>query len=79
MGLLVFLGEIKNKNLVFRVMEMEFEIMEIKSVIDFRVFFIFVVRFRIDFNYRENFVVVVGFLVSIFRCFNLGLFGLDIV
>lgn len=54
LGLLVPLRETKNKNPASRVMEMEPETMETKSVIDSRVSSISAIRLRIDPNNKEN-------------------------
>ncbi|XP_047379666.1 FERM and PDZ domain-containing protein 1 isoform X2 [Sciurus carolinensis] len=54
LGLLAPLRETKNKNPASRVMEMEPETMETKSVIDSRVSSISAIRFRIDPNNKEN-------------------------
>ncbi|EHB15348.1 FERM and PDZ domain-containing protein 1 [Heterocephalus glaber] len=54
LGLLAPLRETKNKNPASRVMEMEPETMETKSVIDSRVSSISAIRLRIDPNNKEN-------------------------
>uniref|UniRef100_A0A8D2DBN7 FERM and PDZ domain containing 1 n=1 Tax=Sciurus vulgaris TaxID=55149 RepID=A0A8D2DBN7_SCIVU len=54
LGLLAPLRETKSKNPASRVMEMEPETMETKSVIDSRVSSISAIRFRIDPNNKEN-------------------------
>ncbi|XP_021582671.2 FERM and PDZ domain-containing protein 1 isoform X2 [Ictidomys tridecemlineatus] len=54
LGLLAPLRETKSKNPASRVMEMEPETMETKSVIDSRVCSISAIRFRIDPNNKEN-------------------------
>uniref|UniRef100_A0A9L0TH60 FERM and PDZ domain-containing protein 1 n=1 Tax=Equus caballus TaxID=9796 RepID=A0A9L0TH60_HORSE len=77
LGLLASLGETKNKNPASRVMEMEPETMETKSVIDSRVSSISAVRLRIDPNHRENSAAVAGSPASTPRCSNPGLSGPD--
>ncbi|XP_043343242.1 FERM and PDZ domain-containing protein 1 isoform X2 [Cervus canadensis] len=54
LGLLTPLRETKSKNPASRVMEMEPETMETKSVIDSRVSSISAIRLRIDPNHKEN-------------------------
>ncbi|ELW69859.1 FERM and PDZ domain-containing protein 1 [Tupaia chinensis] len=58
LGLLVPLRETKNRNPASRVMEMEPETMETKSVIDSRVSSISAIRLRIDPNHKERSGVV---------------------
>ncbi|XP_007945188.1 FERM and PDZ domain-containing protein 1 [Orycteropus afer afer] len=58
LALLAPLREAKSKNPASRVMEMEPETMETKSVIDSRVSSISAIRLRVDSNHKENSAVV---------------------
>lgn len=83
LGLLTPLRETKSKNPASRVMEMEPETMETKSVIDSRVSSISAIRLRIDPNHKENSggapVTATGTspLASNPNCSNLGSSGPD--
>ncbi|XP_016001718.2 FERM and PDZ domain-containing protein 1 isoform X2 [Rousettus aegyptiacus] len=83
LGLLAPLREAKNKNPASRVMEMEPETMETKSVIDSRVSSISAIRLRINPSPRENSggapvtAIVASSLASTPNCPNLGSSGPD--
>ncbi|PNI98884.1 FRMPD1 isoform 3 [Pan troglodytes] len=79
LGLLAPLRETKSTNPASRVMEMEPETMETKSVIDSRVSSISAIRFRIDPNNKENsgVVPVASSSASTPHCSNPGSSGPD--
>ncbi|XP_055149638.1 FERM and PDZ domain-containing protein 1 isoform X2 [Symphalangus syndactylus] len=79
LGLLAPLRETKSTNPASRVMEMEPETMETKSVIDSRVSSISAIRFRIDPNNKENSdaVPVASSSASTPHCSNPGSSGPD--
>nr|XP_035108220.1 FERM and PDZ domain-containing protein 1 isoform X2 [Callithrix jacchus]XP_035108222.1 FERM and PDZ domain-containing protein 1 isoform X2 [Callithrix jacchus] len=79
LGLLAPLRETKSSNPASRVMEMEPETMETKSVIDSRVSSISAIRFRIDPNSKENsgVVPVASSSASTPHCSNPGSSGPD--
>ncbi|XP_036891650.1 FERM and PDZ domain-containing protein 1 isoform X1 [Sturnira hondurensis] len=83
LGLLAPLRDAKSKNPASRVMEMEPETMETKSVIDSRVSSISAIRLRIDPNHKENpggapvTATVAGSLASAPNCPNPGSSGPD--